>query len=172
MNNQEKLTTRSSKSIVQRANSQTILLYPVRFFIDIFFSSVVYFTFFVFLFFKNIYSDTHSTMRAVERWKKFHPTDFRKQDYFFMALFSTGLFGAADGWGWRIKRHSFLKICHTYSLKSTMIRLGTVIPYLKKTTELTHVTHPLNFADMSIFLSGIGNFCFIKKYRYRLHFNT
>ena len=91
---------------------------------------------------------------------------------FFMALFRMGLFRAAYGCGWRVKRHPFLKICNTYSLKSTMIKFGTVTLYLKKTTELTHVAHPLNFADMSIFSSGMGNFCFIEKYRYRLHFNT
>ena len=71
MNNQEKLTIRSSKLKVQRANPQTIPSYPVSFSTDILFSSVVSFVFclfasFCFFIFENIYSDTHSTMRAGE----------------------------------------------------------------------------------------------------------
>ena len=54
--------------------------------------SLLYFSFFrsFYLFFclfflmKNIFSDTHSTRRTGE-WQK-NPTDFRKQDYFFLAL--------------------------------------------------------------------------------------
>ena len=63
-----------------RANSQTMSSYPVRFSADIIFllSSIVAFAFvflFVCFFFffeiKNIYSDTHSTMRVDELSKKF-----------------------------------------------------------------------------------------------------
>ena len=44
-------------------------------------------------------------------------------------VFRIGYFGAAHGWG-RAKKTSLLtKICHIYP---TMIKLGTVIPYLKK----------------------------------------
>ena len=32
--------------------------------------------------------------------------------------------------------------------------------------------HPLNSADISIFSPEISKFCYIKKYRYRLHFDT
>ena len=54
----------------------------------------------------------------------------------------------------------------------TMITLGTVTIYLKKIKKyINHVTHALSFAGMSIFSSEISNFCYIKKYRYRLHFN-
>ena len=169
MNNHEKLTIRSSKLKLHRANSQAMSLYPVRFFTDILFTSVVSFTFFVFLFFKNIYSDTHSTMRADE-W--FSSGRFPETRLLFLWPYSGWDLLGCWRMGWRVKRHPFLKTCHTYSLKSTMIKLGTVILYLTNTTELTYVTHPLNFADMSIFSSGIGNFCFFKKYRYRLHFNT
>ena len=35
-----------------------------------------------------------------------------------------------------------------------------------------HVIHPLSFADTSIFSPGISKFCYIKKYRYRLRFDT
>ena len=46
-----------------------------------------------------------------------------------LTLFRMGFFGAAHRWG-RAKKTSFLpKICHTYP---TMMKLGTVIPYLKK----------------------------------------
>ena len=54
---------------VHRANSQTIPSYPVKFSTDILFSSLVFLAFcphvfFVFCLIKNIYSDTHLTMRA------------------------------------------------------------------------------------------------------------
>ena len=49
----------------------------------------------------------------------------------FLDLFRMGFFGAAHGWG--PKRSSLLKICHTYP---TMMKLGTVIPYLKKIQKL------------------------------------
>ena len=65
-----------------------------RFCGDILFYYLVCFAFFVFLYFclfvglffeiKNIYSDTHSTMRAGE-WKYFfRPADFRKEGYLFL----------------------------------------------------------------------------------------
>ena len=34
------------------------------------------------------------------------------------------------------------------------------------------MAHPLNSVDISIFSPEISNFCYIKKYRYRLKFNT
>ena len=34
------------------------------------------------------------------------------------------------------------------------------------------MTHPLSFADISIFSTEINKFCYIKKYRHRLHFGT
>ena len=33
------------------------------------------------------------------------------------------------------------------------------------------MTHTLSSADISILSLGISNFCYINKYRYRLHFN-
>ena len=62
------------------------------------------------------------------------------------------------------------KICHTYA---TMIKLVTVIPYLKKIKKyMNHVTHTLSSAETSIFSPEISKFCYVKKYRYRLHFGT
>ena len=72
MNNQEKSMIWSSKLKVHRANLQTMSSYPVRFSADILFSALVSsaFCLLVFLCFyfelKNVYSDTHSTMRAGE----------------------------------------------------------------------------------------------------------
>ena len=43
-----------------------------------------------------------------------------------------GVFGAAHGWG-EAKRPSLPKICHTYP---TMMKLGTVIPCLKKIKKI------------------------------------
>ena len=61
------------------------------------------------------------------------------------------------------------KICLTYP---TMMKLGTVIPYLKKIQKIyeSHDTF-LSSADVSIFLLEISKVCYIKKYRYRLHFD-
>ena len=57
-------------------------------------------------------------------------------------LFRMGFFGAAQGWG-DGQKSPFPKICHTYP---TMMKLGTVIPYLKKFQKLygSHDT-PLGF---------------------------
>ena len=37
---------------------------------------------------------------------------------------------------------------------------------------MNHMTKPLTSADISIFSPEISKFCYIKKYRYRLHFST
>ena len=37
---------------------------------------------------------------------------------------------------------------------------------------MNHVKHPLSPAGIDIFSSEICNFCYIKKYKYRLHFKT
>ena len=37
---------------------------------------------------------------------------------------------------------------------------------------INHVTHHLSSADISIFSLEISKFCYIKKYRYRFHFDT
>ena len=44
-----------------------------------------------------------------------------------------------------------------------MMKLGTIIPYLKKNLKLlNHVTHHLSSADISIFSPKISKFCYIK----------
>ena len=53
------------------------------------------------------------------------------------------------------------------------MEFGTAIPYLKKIQKyINHVTHPLSSADISSFSLEIRKFCYIKKYMYRLHFDT
>ena len=54
-----------------------------------------------------------------------------------------------------------------------MMKLGTVIPYLKKIQKyVNHVTNLLRTADISIFSPEIIKFYCIKKYRYRVNFDT
>ena len=48
-----------------------------------------------------------------------------------LTLFRMGLFGAAHGWG--DQKGPLLKVCHTYT---TMMKLGTAIPYLKKIKKI------------------------------------
>ena len=60
-----------------------------------------------------------------------------------------------------------------YDASSTMMKLGTVIAYLKEIQKyINHVKHPLSSADISNLLPEIRKFCYIKKYMYRLHFDT
>ena len=85
-----------------------------------------------------------------------------------LTLFRMGLLGAAHGW-WG-KKPPLPKICHIYP---TIMNFATVIPSLKKIQKhINHVTYPLSSADISNFSPEISNFLCIKKYTYRLHFNT
>ena len=56
-----------------------------------------------------------------------------------LTLFRMGIFGAAHRWGG--KETPLPKICHTYP---TMMKPGTVIPYLKKIQKIyeSRHTHP------------------------------
>ena len=90
-----------------------------------------------------------------------------------LTLFRMGFFGAAHGWrggrGGR-KRTPLPKICHTYP---TMMKLGSVIPYLKKIQKLYESRDtPLEFCWHQHFLPEISKFCYIKKYRYRFQLDT
>ena len=81
-----------------------------------------------------------------------------------------GFFGAAHGIEGGGKKAPLPKIRHTYS---TMMKRGTVIPYLQKIQKyMSQVTNSLSSAGISIFSLEISKFCYIKKYRYRLHFDT
>ena len=64
------------------------------------------------------------------------------------------------------------KICYTYP---TMMKLGTLIPYLEKIQKQNNSRDTsLDFCRHQHFftISAISKFCYIKKYRYRLHFDT
>ena len=61
-----------------------------------------------------------------------------------------GIFGAAHGWGGQ--EPPFPKICHTYA---TVMKLGTVIPYLKKIQKLFESRdRPPEFCWHKHFFSG------------------
>ena len=82
----------------------------------------------------------------------------------FLNPIQDGTFQGCSQIGGEIKGPSFLK-SDTYLM---MMRLGTVLSYLKKIQKyIDHVTHFLNSAGISIFSLETGNFCYIKKYRYR-----
>ena len=58
--------------------------------------------------------------------------------------------------GGGLKRPPLPKISHTYS---TMMKLGTVIPYLRRSKKyMNHLSHPLTSADISIFDRKPANF--------------
>ena len=68
------------------------------------------------------------------------------------------------------KRSPVFKICHTYP---TLEKLLTVIPYLKKIPNTDKSRDTFLFLQTSTcFHQKTSNFCFIKKHKYRLHFNA
>ena len=67
-----------------------------------------------------------------------------------------GLFGDAHVWGWRQKGPLFPKKCHTYP---TMMKLGTVVPYLKKIQQIYKYCYAhMSSAGISIFFIGNQQF--------------
>ena len=93
-------------------------------------------------------------------------------------------FSLLDPWTFSVKPIIFRKIyggaqkglpsqktCHRYP---TIIKLGTVIPYLKKIQKIDEscVKYPMSSADFSIFSLEITKFWYIKKSRYRLYVHT
>ena len=54
-----------------------------------------------------------------------------------------------------------------------MMKLDKVMPYLKQIQKYkNHKIHFFSTADITIYSAEITNFCYTKKYRYRLHFNS
>ena len=77
-----------------------------------------------------------------------------------------GLFGAAHEW--KGGEGPLPQICRRHSI---MMKLGTVVPYLNKFKKIYKSRDTsMSSADISIFSLKISNFCYIKKYGYRLHF--
>ena len=72
-----------------------------------------------------------------------------------LTLFRMGTFGAVHGWGGGKKAH-LPKICHTYP---AMMKLCTVIPYLKKIQKIYESRDtPLTSTDISFFHQKPANF--------------
>ena len=74
-----------------------------------------------------------------------------------------GLFGTAhaDGGPKNLSHISYNdETWHSYTL-----------PKENTKKQIYHVTHPLSSPVISIFSLEIDNFCYFKKYEYRLHFN-
>ena len=69
--------------------------------------------------------------------------------------------GEDGGGGWQ-KGPPLPKICYTFP---TMMKLGTLIPYLEKIENIYK-------SRDTPFLLEISKFCYVKKYRYRLYFDT
>ena len=86
-----------------------------------------------------------------------------------LTIFRMVFLGTVHGGKKGSKRPSLPKICHTYP---TMMKLCTVMPYLKKVQKLYHLTHPMSPANTSSFLLEISKFGCVKKHMYRLHFDT
>ena len=78
-----------------------------------------------------------------------------------------GLFWAAHGWEGS-KKAPLLKTCQPYP---TMIKLGTVIPYLKKNQNISRRTSQRLVSSAS-FSPEISKISYIKKDRYRVHYNA
>ena len=79
-----------------------------------------------------------------------------------LTLFRLGLFGAAHGWGTVFgKKVPLPKIYYTYPVT---IKLGIVIPYLKKIQKTCESRDtPLSSADISIFHWKSANFATSRK---------
>ena len=71
-----------------------------------------------------------------------------------LTLFRMGFFMGAHEWRGKAP---LSKICQTYP---TIIKLGTLITYLKKIKKIyiNHMTHPLISADISIFYKKSATF--------------
>ena len=79
------------------------------------------------------------------------------------------LFEEAHGWGSK-RLHSLKSVSHiSYNDETWHSYALPKDPKIKN--KKNHETHPLSSADIGIFSPEISNFCYIKKYRYRLHFN-
>ena len=88
-----------------------------------------------------------------------------------ISILLTLSFAAAHWWGGgRCQKGPFSKICYTYLI---MMKLSTGINYLKK-IQKAHTSRDTlpSFCWQQHFLPEVSNFCDVKKYWYRLHFNT
>ena len=85
-----------------------------------------------------------------------------------LTLFRMGFFGAAHGCG-RGQKGPLSKICHTYP---KMMKLGTVIPYLKKVYKIYESRDtPLELCWHQHFFTGHQQILPYQEYRYRFNFD-
>ena len=97
---------------------------------------------------------------------KIYPLSANHGYFEFLTLFRMGLFGTA--YGWEGQKAPLPTVCQTSCNNETWHS----IPYLKKIQKTYKLRdRPLDFCWYQHFFTGISNFCYIKKYRYRLHFN-
>ena len=78
--------------------------------------------------------------------------------FIFLSIFKpipNGLFRGCSRMEGRAKKFPLPKICHTYS---KLMKLGTLIPYLKKIHYMNHVTYSLISPDIGIFYQNSLNF--------------
>ena len=97
---------------------------------------------------------------------------FQVVSYVLLTLFRMSFFGAAHGWGGgggRKKTPPQKSVKHILQC-SNLAQLYLTQRRFKK--YMNHATHPLSSADIHIFSPEISKFCCIKKYGYRLHFDT
>ena len=82
-----------------------------------------------------------------------------------LTLFRMVFFAAAHGW-----RSTLPKICHTYL---TVMKLGTVIPYLKKTQKIYESRDtPLDLCWNQLFYCKVANFAISEKIAFWCIFET
>ena len=84
-----------------------------------------------------------------------------------LTLFRMGLIGAAHGWGQNgLSSKNLSHISYNNEIWHSLPHLLSLQKYIN------HVAYPLRSADISIFSTEISSFCYIKKLKFKLHFNT
>ena len=86
-----------------------------------------------------------------------------------LSLFRMGFWGAAHGWGGP-KRPPSLKYVTHFLQCWNFAQL--YLTYRRPKKYMNHVTQPLSSVGIISFSSKISKSCYIKKQRYRLHFDT
>ena len=84
-----------------------------------------------------------------------------------LTLFRMGLIGAAHGWGQNgLSSKNLSHISYNNEIWHSLPHLQSLQKYVN------HVAYPLRSAYISIFSTEISSFCYIKKLKFKLRFNT
>ena len=86
-----------------------------------------------------------------------------------LTLFRMGFFGAAHGWGVAKRPPSLKSVTHIIQWWNLA---QLYLTQRRSQKYMNHVTHLLSSADISTFSPEISKFCYIKRYRYGLYFDT